>query len=70
MCRYIRAFRTRFGPAAGLRFRIVHDPVCAAGKRRCGLPEQSPSPAVVGTSVCEGCGERSRASNCLHAGPL
>jgi hypothetical protein len=39
-------------------------------KRRRRLPEHSPSPAVVRTSVCEGCGDCSRASNCLPAGPL
>ncbi len=52
---------------------IVYDQVCATEKRRRrkrGTLEQSPARAVINASVCEGCGDCSRASNCLSVEPL
>ncbi len=52
---------------------IIYDQVCATEKRRRrkrGILEQSPSRAVINASVCEGCGDCSRASNCLSVEPL
>jgi len=52
---------------------IIYDQVCATEKRRRrkrGLMEQSPRRAVINASVCEGCGDCSRASNCLSVEPL
>lgn len=52
---------------------IIYDQVCATEKRRRrkrGLMEQSQRRAVINASVCEGCGDCSRASNCLSVEPL
>ncbi len=52
---------------------IIYDQVCATEKRRRrkrGLMEQSQSRAVINASVCEGCGDCSRASNCLSVEPF
>ncbi len=52
---------------------IIYDQVCATEKRRRrkrGLVEQSQRRAVINASVCEGCGDCSRASNCLSVEPL
>ncbi len=52
---------------------IIYDQVCATEKRRRrkrGLMEQSQQRAVINASVCEGCGDCSRASNCLSVEPL
>ncbi len=52
---------------------IIYDQVCATEKRRRrkrGLMEQSQRKAVINASVCEGCGDCSRASNCLSVEPL
>ncbi len=52
---------------------IIYDQVCATEQRRRrkrGLLEQSPRRAVINASVCDGCGECSRASNCLSVEPV
>ncbi|MGO8955453.1 MAG: indolepyruvate ferredoxin oxidoreductase family protein [Rhodomicrobium sp.] len=52
---------------------IIYDQVCATEKRRRrkrGLMEQSERRAVINASVCEGCGDCSRASNCLSVEPV
>jgi indolepyruvate ferredoxin oxidoreductase len=52
---------------------IIYDQVCATEKRRRrkrGLMEQSERRVLINTSVCEGCGDCSRASNCLSVEPL
>ncbi|MBJ7533680.1 indolepyruvate ferredoxin oxidoreductase family protein [Rhodomicrobium vannielii ATCC 17100] len=52
---------------------LVYDQVCATEKRRRrkrGLMEQSDRRLLINTSVCEGCGDCSRASNCLSVEPV
>jgi indolepyruvate ferredoxin oxidoreductase len=52
---------------------LIYDQVCATEKRRRrkrGLMEQSPRRLIINTSVCEGCGDCSRTSNCLSVEPL
>ncbi len=52
---------------------IIYDQVCATEKRRRrkrGLMEQSNRRVVINASVCEGCGDCSRASNCLSVEPV
>jgi indolepyruvate ferredoxin oxidoreductase len=52
---------------------IIYDQVCATEKRRRrkrGLMEQSARRLIINTSVCEGCGDCSRTSNCLSVEPL
>ncbi|MBT3069891.1 indolepyruvate ferredoxin oxidoreductase family protein [Rhodomicrobium sp. Az07] len=52
---------------------LIYDQVCATEKRRRrkrGLMEQSDRRLLINTSVCEGCGDCSRASNCLSVEPV
>src|SRR5262249_33561616 len=52
---------------------IIYDQVCATEKRRRrkrGLMEHSARRLIINTSVCEGCGDCSRTSNCLSVEPL
>ncbi len=52
---------------------IIYDQVCATEKRRRrkrGLMEQSERRVFINEGVCEGCGDCSRASNCLSVEPI
>ena len=52
---------------------IIYDQVCATEKRRRrkrGLMEQSERRIIINEGVCEGCGDCSRASNCLSVEPV
>ncbi len=52
---------------------IIYDQVCATEKRRRrkrGLMEQSERRVIINEGVCEGCGDCSRASNCLSVEPI
>ncbi len=52
---------------------LIYDQVCATEKRRRrkrGLMEQSLRRIVINEGVCEGCGDCSRASNCLSVEPV
>jgi indolepyruvate ferredoxin oxidoreductase len=52
---------------------MIYDQVCATEKRRRrkrGKMEQSTRRVLINASVCEGCGDCSRASNCLSVEPL
>ena len=52
---------------------IIYDQVCATEKRRRrkrGLMEQSQRRIIINEGVCEGCGDCSRASNCLSVEPV
>jgi indolepyruvate ferredoxin oxidoreductase len=52
---------------------VIYDQVCATEKRRRrkrGFMEQSPRRVVINEGVCEGCGDCSRASNCLSIEPV
>jgi indolepyruvate ferredoxin oxidoreductase len=52
---------------------LIYDQVCATEKRRRrkrGKMEHSARRAVINASICEGCGDCSRASNCLSVEPL
>ena len=52
---------------------IIYDQVCATEKRRRrkrGLTEQSDRRVIINEGVCEGCGDCSRASNCLSVEPV
>ncbi|WKW51857.1 indolepyruvate ferredoxin oxidoreductase family protein [Rhodomicrobium lacus] len=52
---------------------LIYDQVCATEKRRRrkrGLMEQSDRRLLINTGVCEGCGDCSRASNCLSVEPV
>ncbi len=52
---------------------IIYDQVCATEKRRRrkrGLMEHSQRRLVINEGVCEGCGDCSRASNCLSVEPV
>ncbi len=52
---------------------IIYDQVCATEKRRRrkrGLMEQSERRVIINEGVCEGCGDCSRASNCLSVEPV
>ena len=52
---------------------IIYDQVCATEKRRRrkrGLMEQSDRRVIINEGVCEGCGDCSRASNCLSVEPV
>ncbi len=52
---------------------IIYDQVCATEKRRRrkrGLMEQSDRRIIINEGVCEGCGDCSRASNCLSVEPI
>ena len=52
---------------------IIYDQVCATEKRRRkkrGLMEQSQRRVIINEGVCEGCGDCSRASNCLSVEPV
>ncbi len=52
---------------------VIYDQVCATEKRRRrkrGLMEQSERRVIINEGVCEGCGDCSRASNCLSVEPV
>ncbi len=52
---------------------LIYDQVCATEKRRRrkrGLMEHSERRVIVNEGVCEGCGDCSRASNCLSVEPV
>jgi indolepyruvate ferredoxin oxidoreductase len=52
---------------------IIYDQVCAAEKRRRrkrGLLEDPPERVFINEEVCEGCGDCSKASNCLSVVPV
>ena len=52
---------------------IVYDQTCASEKRRRrkrGTFPDPPKRAFINAAVCEGCGDCSRASNCLSVQPL
>jgi indolepyruvate ferredoxin oxidoreductase len=52
---------------------MIYDQVCATEKRRRrkrGLMEAAPRRVFINTLVCEGCGDCSRASNCVSVEPL
>ncbi len=52
---------------------IVYDQVCATEKRRRikrGLMKPDTTRAFINTAVCEGCGDCSKASNCLSVEPV
>ncbi|HZV21256.1 MAG TPA: DUF6537 domain-containing protein, partial [Hyphomicrobiales bacterium] len=52
---------------------LIYDQVCATEKRRRrkrGLMEQSDRRIFINEGVCEGCGDCSRASNCLSVEPV
>jgi indolepyruvate ferredoxin oxidoreductase len=52
---------------------LIYDQTCAAEKRRRrkrGLMEDPPKRAFINELVCEGCGDCSRASNCISVEPL
>jgi indolepyruvate ferredoxin oxidoreductase len=52
---------------------LIYDQVCATEKRRRrkrGLMEQSDRRVIINEGVCEGCGDCSRASNCLSVEPV
>src|SRR6185437_8902603 len=70
--RYLDSIQKELREIGGVTV-MIYDQTCAAEKRRRrkrGLMEDPPKRAFINELVCEGCGDCSRASNCLSVVPV